>query len=139
MSHNPLIIGQAQKDALRALRELAAAEPIDMLPVLVQIKTPDGLKRHLARMERFTIDLPAAFAVTFSIELNHPAGTMRHMSMSSARYGKLPHPVGLWMVAEELGFAGGLESCTLWKEDIGDGYKAINVVQPVATSPPAAA
>jgi hypothetical protein len=131
MAATPIIIGQAQRDALAALRNKAAAAPIDMPPVLKQLETEAGKAAHFKRMAALTIDIPAAFAVTFSIETNHPGGTMRHMSMSSHRHGRMPIPEGVWMVAEELGFVGGLEACRVWKEDIGDGDIAINVVQPV--------
>lgn len=138
MPATPLIIGQAQKDALQALRERAASDPVDMLGVVEAIKTPDGKRRHMDRMNALTIDIPMAFAVTYSIETGHPAGTCRHMSMSSDRKGRTPTPEAVWMVCEELGFVGSLEACTVWPEELQRGpterdrHVAINVVQPTA-------
>jgi len=138
MAATPLIIGQTQKDALQALRDRASAAPIDMPPVIKQLETEDGRAAHFKRMAALTIDLPVAFAVTFSIETGHPGGTMRHLSMSSHRHGRAPIPEVVWMVAEALGFVDSLEACRVWAEDIGNGDRAINVVQPLrlmASSP----
>ena len=38
------------------------------------------------------------------------------------------------MVAEELGFIGGMQRCAIWLEDLEDGGKAVNVVQPLRLS-----
>jgi hypothetical protein len=132
MSASPLIIGQSQKSELARLREKAAAEPIDVRAVLEQVKSPQGLTAHHERMKAYTILIPTAFAVTYSIETGQPAGTCRHLSMSSARHGRTPTPEAVWMVAAELGFTGGLSACAVWQEDIGEGDQAINVVQPIA-------
>jgi hypothetical protein len=35
------------------------------------------------------------------------------------------------MVAELLGFVGGLDRCVVWLEDIGRGDKAVNIAQPI--------
>ena len=77
-----------------------------------------------------SVPIPMAFVVTYSIEYNHPGGrTARHMSMSVMRDGRVPHPAGVWMVCEELGFHGSLRECTVWLEDLSDGGSAVNVVQ----------
>lgn len=136
MSQNPLIIGEAQRAAFCELRDRAAADPLDVREVLELIKTPEGKRRHMERMANFTIDVPMAYAVTFTIEIGHPAGPCRHMSMSSHRRGKTPTPEAVWMIAEEFGFIGGLRQCSVWPEDIGAGDKAVNVVQPLAVQEP---
>lgn len=134
MVATPLIIGATQKAAFAALCERAAADPIDMLATVVAFTTPEGKRAHMDRMNALTIDVPAAFAVTFTIEKGHPCGTCRHMSMSSDRPGRTPTPEAVWMVCKELGFVGGLDQCTVWPEDLERGPDAIavNVVQPVA-------
>lgn len=133
---NPLIIGAAQREQLRALREQAAADPIDMRGLKERIATPDGKQAHMTRMNARTVDLPVAYCLTFSIEIGHPGGTARHMSMSSDRRGKTPTPEAVWMVCQELGFVGGFEHCWVWMEDLQRGpdatrdrAKAVNVVQ----------
>jgi hypothetical protein len=134
MNASALILGQSQRDALRQLREHAAAEPVDVRAVLELCKSAEGRAAHLERMKAFSVPIPTAFMVTFSIETGQPAGLCRHMSMSSLRHGRAPTPDAVWMICEELGFAGALDHCTVWPEDIGQGDKAINVVQPIAVT-----
>jgi hypothetical protein len=128
-----LILSPVVVAGLHRLRGFAARRPIEMAPVVEQIKTPEGMKEHMRRMHAQTIRIPGPypFDVTFSIE-NHPGGMMRHMSMSIVREGRVPSPEAVWMVAEELGFSGGLESSQVWFEDLTDGSKAVNVVQPIS-------
>ena len=125
-----LIIGDAQKIELARLRARATSEPIDVRGVMKLTETREGLVEHLARMETYTIPLPTSFIVTFTVETGHPAGTCRHMSMSSMRPNRMPTPEAVWIIAEVLGFVGGLDRCAVWEEDIGRG-KAINIVQPI--------
>jgi hypothetical protein len=129
----PLIIGQTQRAELAALRELAHAMPQDVQVVMVQCRTPTGHALHLEAMKPFTIPLPTAFMVTFTLEIGHPAGLCRHLSMSSLRHSRTPTPEAVWMVAQELGFQGSIQDCAFWLEDIGSGDAAVNIVQPVAS------
>jgi hypothetical protein len=74
------------------------------------------------------------FLLTYSVELGHPAGIARHMSMSSPAKGRLPTPEAVWMICQELGYVGSLAQCLVWIEDLERGQereKAINVVQPI--------
>jgi hypothetical protein len=80
---------------------------------------------------------PWQFFVVFTIETGHPAGTCRHMSLSIRRKDRVPSPAAVWMVAEELGFSGGLLACSAWLERLSDGGIAINVAQPLAVGPAA--
>lgn len=128
----PLIIGAAEKAQLQQLRELAARYPVEMPGLLARIETVAGKRRHMRQMNRQTIQLPVLFFVTFSIETGRPCGVARHMSMSVKREGRAPVPEAVWMAAEELGFTGSLEACTVWLETLSDGGIAVNVVQPVA-------
>jgi hypothetical protein len=134
-----LIIGEEERAALQRLREHACTKPFDAREVVEQTKQPSGLKRHIQRMTKeFSVALPQHYKVTYSIETNHPSGTMRHLSVSTQTPGLAPGPAVVWMVAEELGFAGGLDVCGIWIEDIGEHelggrQVAINVVQPFGT------
>jgi hypothetical protein len=136
---NALIIFEAEKAALRQLREKAAAQPVNILDVAERLKTDTGRRIHRRAMTAQTIHLPVHYFVTFSIETNHPVGTCRHMSMSSGRQGKAPTPEAVWMVCQELGFVGSIEECRVWIEDLSDGEKAINVVQPLSVAEVSAA
>jgi hypothetical protein len=144
MAATPLIVGEAQRQALHKLRALAAANPLDMPTVMERLKTRAGTAAHMRQMTKQTIDIPLAFSVTFSIEVGHPVGTCRHMSMSSDRTGRLPTPEAVWMIAEELGFVDSLAACHFWFEDVQGGAsskrkQAVSLVQPLATLTPSAA
>lgn len=108
--------------------------PVDMTGLTERLKTPEGKRAHMDQMNKQSITLPMGYMVTFSIELNHPAGTMRHMSMSVAAPGRAPNEHALWMVCPELGFTGNsIYDCDcIWPEDLQRGSEramAINVVQ----------
>lgn len=137
----PLFIDDDVRANLAKLREAAAAKPVDMPKLREALKTPAGVRRYREAMTKQTVIIPGPwpFYVTFSIETGHPAGTCRHMSMSIMRKDRVPHPVGAWVVAGELGFAGGYDACGVWTEDLLDGGVAINVVQPLAVRPASAA
>lgn len=125
------MMGPAEVARLARLRDRAARDPVDMLEVAEKITTPEYKKRHKARMTGLSVLLPFGFLVTFSIENNHPGGTMRHMSMSSPAVGRLPMSEAVWMTAEALGFVGAIEDCASWIEDLEGHGSAINLVQPV--------
>jgi len=128
----PLLIGEAQREALHDLRERAARAPVDITTLKDRLATVDGKLAHVDHMSAQTVEIPADYLVTFSIETGHPGGAARHLSMSVNARGRVPIPEALWMVAEELGFLGGLEDCTIWPERLrrgGDNDLAINVVQ----------
>ncbi len=126
----PLVIGAAERTTLASLRAKALADPSELSVILAQIKTKEGLVVHMARMRDFTVKLPYGFLVTFSIETGWSFGTARHMSMSSRRRGAVPNVPAIELVMKELGFIGGVKACASWKEDIGYGQFAINIVQP---------
>ena len=88
----------------------------------------------MARMTAQTITLPLSFMVTYSVEIGHPAGRCRHLSVSIEQEGRAPGAEAVWMIAEEFGFYGSLESCTVWLEELrGRQSIAVNVVQPFPT------
>lgn len=126
-----LMIGEEQRRAIGALRNVASASPVDVQLLLEQMKDPDAKSRHMGKMKAQTIDLPFGFNVTYSVEIGHPAGVCRHLSVAIDRADRLPHPDAVWMIAEEFGFSGGFAACSVWKEDFQHRGLAINVVQPL--------
>jgi hypothetical protein len=130
----PFILSEAVVKELHALREFAAARPVNMLTLEEAMKTPKGKKTHLQRMSMQSIKIPGpwVFFVTFSVEIGHPIGACRHMSMSIAREKRVPSQDAVWMVAEHLGFSGGLDACDAWPEELPDGSTAVNVAQPLS-------
>jgi hypothetical protein len=134
MTGTPLLIGTSEVQALHALRDLAAENEVDVRPVHDRPNDRKLMKAHQKRMNAQTIMLPVAYFVTFSIETGHPSGVARHMSMSVKREGRAPLPEAVWMVAQELGFVGGLAQCAVWLENLSDGGKAVNIAQLLALS-----
>src|SRR5580765_505808 len=67
MPASPLILGAAQKAALDTLQAYARANPIDVLAVRETVQTPAGHAAHIERMQTFTVAIPTAFVVTYSI------------------------------------------------------------------------
>ena len=125
-----MVIDDEVRSQIKACVELAEANPVDMPSLMERIKDPVKKEHHMAQMNRQTVKIPLAFLVTFSIEDGHPVGRCRHMSMSVQKKDRLPHPIGLWMIAKEFGFWGDIEQCDgLWKEDLLGHGTAINVVQ----------
>ncbi len=138
MTGTPFILDERGVQKLERLRRAAAKSPTDMPAVMKLIATPEGKRAHMKRMSALTVYLPIAYAVTFSIETGHPTGTYRHMSMSVNRVGRTPLPETVWMVAEKLGFEGGISACMMWLEE-GDYGTAVNLIQPVAVQQEACA
>jgi hypothetical protein len=129
-----LVITSETIEALRQLAITAAAAPVDMNVLTSAIRTPEGKVKHMEQMTAQSLELLGSrpYFVTFSIETGHPCGTSRHMSMSVDRAGFMPNDYAVWMVAELLGFLGTLRgNCHIWWEDIEDGQKAVNILQPI--------
>jgi hypothetical protein len=129
MQGTPLLVGDVELQALKELIEKAEANPVDMTGLTERLKEPAKRRRHLQQMTAQTVYLPMAYAVTYSIELGHPGGKARHMSMSVSRKDRVPNEHAVWMVAVELGFTGKLEDCVVWLEKLSDGGDAVNIVQ----------
>lgn len=129
--NNSLVIGPNEQSKLLSLRESANLNPVDMERLIPSLKTEKGKIAHRAHMTSQTVVLPLSYWVTFSIEINTPYGAQRHMSMSTQRKGFVPNPIAVWMVAELLGFAGSLDECMHYIEELQGHGKAVNVIQAV--------
>lgn len=128
-----LILTLETLEEFAVLRELAAERPVDARTLMERIAI-QGDAAHRAQMAAQTVRIPRPFPfwVTFSIEVGHPVGTCRHLSISVERARRGPHPAAVWTVAEYFGFTGSLDACRCWLEPLSDGRVAVNVVQPVA-------
>jgi len=137
MPGTPFLFGPEERDAMRLLSTRAAEAPVNAEGLLQRVQSTYGREKHMRQMRAQTVELSFGFAVTYSIEINHPGGrTARHMSMSSPKAGRLPLPEAVWIVAEALGFTGeeenaleNLKLCVVWQENLGDQAAAINVLQ----------
>lgn len=127
----PLILTTDIREQLVALREVAAAAPLNMTGLTERLAVPGIKAAHMAQMTRQSVEIPLAYLVTFTIEHNHPCGTCRHMSMSVQKPDRAPNEHALWLIALELGFWGSLAECSIWPEQLRGHGMAINVVQPV--------
>jgi hypothetical protein len=133
MSMRPLMIGPEQQAMLDNLRQLAATKPIDLRGLVERLRdNPDEMARHRQQMTSQSVVLPVDYLVTFSIEIGHPQGTVRHMSISVPVKGKVPHVAAIFMIAEALGFINPPDGCHIWGEDTEDHGKAVNIIQLVA-------
>jgi hypothetical protein len=70
------------------------------------------------------------YRVAISYEMQ-PAGMFKHLSVSSARKGKVPGPEVMQMVMEEFGFSGlpPLRPHRIWVEEFEPGWEAVNVAE----------
>src|SRR5262245_47388151 len=126
----PLLINATVRAQIKDLITLADANPVDMPTLQTRIATAEGKRHHMAQMTQQTINIPIDFMVTYSIEHGQRCGPCRHMSMSVGKKGRVPNPVGLWMVAQEFGFWGALDQCeAVWDEKLLGHGIAINIVQ----------
>lgn len=130
MASSPLLIGQQEELLLQKLAHYAQAHPFDVRAAVELCKTPAGLEQHKNNLDAYTVSIPTAFLVTFTIE-EQPIGLVRHLSMSSKVTGRTPNPIGVWMVAQCLGFWGpSIEACYhIYPEELPNNRRAINLIQ----------
>jgi len=129
-----LLIGPEQKAAIRSVCALAEANPINIQELRETILTEVGKLAHMARMTAQTIELPLAYLVTYSIEVVHPVGACRHISISlpGAPEDVVPSPAAAWTIAQEFGFVGEVEDCDgAWLEKLKGHGQAVNLVQSI--------
>ena len=127
MSFLALVITPEVREQMKEVIANAEANPtsLETLALLVAGELqPDHVNKGK------TLDIPMGFHVVFTHE-HQPNGVLRHMSVSIALEGRVPHPEAVRMLMEEMGFLLPLEECLFWEEDCGNGNVAINVVEPV--------
>lgn len=131
-----LLIGPDERKALQDLAARAADAPVYMPTLTQRIKTPEGKAAHMEQMTAQSVDIPMGYGVTFSIEVGHPLGACRHLSVYiNDAPDKLPHPAAVWAIAKELGFWGEIEQCDgIWPEKLRQG-QSINLVQRMEQGP----
>jgi hypothetical protein len=129
-----LLLGPHEIDELHDLRELAGKHEIDASMVFFNQHDREFMAAYRRQMIAQTLCLPVSYFVTFTIEVGHPSGPMRRLSMSVGRKPRVPPQEAVWMVAEELGFVGSIEQCAAWVEQLSEGGQAVNVCQPLGMS-----
>lgn len=120
-----LLIGQAERDKIEALKALAA-DPLDATE-MIQLAKSDPLA-FTKMMMGFTIELPSGFMVTYSLE-KQPIGLVRHISVSVRRPGMMPHPAAVSMILEAFDMRPIEKSDRIWIEEVDADTKAVNLLQ----------
>jgi hypothetical protein len=138
MVSEALQIGWAEIVVLHDLRDRAVNAPVNIAAVMELTKTEEGRARHIQAMGRLTVEIPHGFLVTYSIEIGHPAGPCRRLTMSTARENATPPVEAVMLVARELGFVGDASASHFWLEPAclfhrEQGRERIaNLVQPLS-------
>lgn len=126
-----LIINEVVKRQIAALIEQADANPIS-LEILRSGAVKDD-KEIIALADRRPgferpasahLEIPVGYRVALSTE-DQPAGRCRHLSISVAKKGMLPHADAAIMIMEHFGVT---EVIARWLEEFEPGHHAINVV-----------
>ncbi len=133
-----LIIGDAERAAITAAVERAAAHPMSLETVkeLAQAIPQDrndltlaDRKAALKRPESEHVAIAGGYRASISFE-QQPIGLCRHLSVSVDTPGRLPHMLAVGMIAEAFGFIAGAPR-HIWVEEFAPGHHAVNVVEPV--------
>jgi hypothetical protein len=135
--HRVLILGEEEKEKIRALIGLAEQEPHPLTELKRLAEgfdpTDPSSRRDRHINEKFTIDLPIGIRVTYTHEFQ-PIGLCRHMSISvhppkEDRYPDIPM---VTILMEAFGFMPLNEDRTsIWLEKYQAGFGAVNVLEPI--------
>lgn len=127
MSFLPLAIDPSVRERMREIVALANERPIP-LETIKLLAAGEPMPKGLH--DDFTLVVPMGFPVIYTHEVQ-PKGIFRHLSMSVALEGRVPHPEAVRVVMQEMGFLNALEDCLFWEEAAGGGVTAINVLEPL--------
>ncbi len=123
-----LVLGPEEIQALKSLREYAESNPMNMDDLLDIINGDPAA----GDFDEFTRYIPVGFKVVYSIEQQLP-GDIRHLSVSCEK--QAPPPEAVEVIKEHLGFINNPGFTQIFKEDIGEGRIAINLLQLIPGSP----
>lgn len=122
---NILKIDDNDRQLIQEVIEFAEANEYTLDDMLDRMNDPDltpGLD------ERHNCLLSVGVRAVFSIE-QQPSFKARHLSVT---LNEDTPPIDMvTLLMEEFGFEGGLMDCAVWKEPIGQGQEAINVLEPI--------
>lgn len=117
----PLVIDEEAKIKLQTLKEFAERNPLsvdDLLDIHNKSEPPVGDR------EGFSCEIPFGFRIVFSVE-PQPKGPARHLSISVDAPNRMPNPVAVQLLMQELGFDKELEECYVYFED----KNAVNIIE----------
>lgn len=121
-----LIIGPEQEATIARL--IAEAEK-NRIP-FAEIERRTKGQPAVGKRGNPTCVLPMGFAVSFTIE-EQPWGWSRHVSISVLKHGRAPTIEACNMIAAAFGFINRVGAAYGFLEDIGDGDKAVNLLEPL--------
>lgn len=114
------VIGEAERVAIRELREWASANPVRI--------TADMPKRGAVFDAPRQIAIPFGYTVSYTVEIQ-PHGTIRHLAVSLARDSD-PHPGAVQLLMDEFGFINPLGRAVVWATE-GTSPRVVNVIEPL--------
>ena len=131
-----LVITDEYREQIAALREYAKNNVV----TLQQIKdTIAGKRDPIGDTSEHSLTM-GNHRVVFSLE-EQPVGLMKHLSVSVLGNEVLPHPESILLIMKEFGFQTTKlpdmskilkheePDCVIWKEAVGKGFEAINVLE----------
>jgi len=127
-----LIIGEAERAAIAALIEKAAAAPtpFETIKKLAEARERIGVFNPLH--EEFTIEIPQGFRVTYTHEYQRADVVCRHMSVSLRSENRAaPSLAAFQMVMEAFGFVSRFPKLPMWLEKMDDGTPIVSAVEPL--------
>lgn len=142
-----LILGDAERKAIDLAIEAARAQPTPW--AVAQDVAIAGKTNTLNLDERRNVERLAAIRRAFPPQVvrlgtylaalsfeEQPAGLLRHLSVSSARPGTVPHPAVMAMICEAFGFSSfpPTRPHRIWVEEFEPDHRAINVIELEDTS-----
>jgi len=125
------MLTQQECDALREMRQKAADKPFHIAMEREASDDPARRKQLQESLDGRAVLLRGGLLAILSIELGHPVGPVRHLSLTNLLSKGTPSPEILWRVAEEVGFVEGLEACSTWAQDMEDDWHQAHVAQPI--------
>lgn len=130
MPTRPLLLGPDERQKIDELRQMAAANPMNVLSVDAAAKADIDAFRDMMRMQ--SIVLPVGYSVSYSHEIQPaapPPGLCHHISISVMQPGFLPSQTAVGMILEAFGMKPLAQSESWWIETVTKDHKAINVLQ----------
>lgn len=124
----PLIITAETLALIAKVRAHAEANPISHDEM---VKIRNGSRKTPGDDPSFVVNIDMGYRVVFTVE-HHPL-KMRHISVSVDAPGKMIPVASFAHIARPFGFKGenGMNAQQhVWIENLGDGFKALNVVEP---------
>jgi len=145
-----LVIGEEERERIATMIKRARAKPVKRSVVeQIGMKDPTPEMKLSDRPSDFQPAQPmislGTYTVAFSFE-EQPSGLIRHLSVSSARRGKVPGVPVIVMIAKEFGFttaatdwlvavaeqrepAAPAPPVKFWLEEFDPGHHAVNLIE----------